>query len=82
MQNQGRGDREGSGPLDKKRRIDLHVHSTASDGTMEPLEIIEASAAAGLAAVSITDHDCVEGCIRVIESGIPLPVKFLTGVEI
>ncbi len=49
---------------------------------MEPLEIIEASAAAGLAAVSITDHDCVEGCIRVIESGIPLRVKFLTGVEI
>lgn len=64
------------------RRIDLHVHSTASDGTLAPLQIVEASVKAGLAALSITDHDTVDGCVPVLETTLPDSLKFLTGVEI
>ncbi|ABW67307.1 PHP domain-containing protein [Desulfosudis oleivorans] len=64
------------------RRIDLHVHSTASDGTLTPLEIVKKSEQAGLAALSITDHDTVAGCRPVLEAALPASLKFLTGVEI
>ncbi|MDY6823206.1 MAG: ribonuclease III [Thermodesulfobacteriota bacterium] len=66
----------------KRRLVDLHIHSTASDGTLCPLEIIDASAAAGLSAIAITDHDTIDGCRDVFESGGDLPLAFLTGVEI
>ncbi|WP_375499729.1 PHP domain-containing protein [uncultured Jatrophihabitans sp.] len=42
-------------------RIDLHTHSTASDGTDSPAELIRAAAAAGLDVVAITDHDTTGG---------------------
>lgn len=42
-------------------RIDLHTHSTASDGTDSPGELVQAAAAAGLDVVALTDHDTVGG---------------------
>lgn len=42
-------------------RIDLHVHTTASDGTLTPAETVAHAAAHGLTAIAITDHDSVEG---------------------
>jgi 3',5'-nucleoside bisphosphate phosphatase len=42
-------------------RIDLHTHSTASDGTMTPAELVEAAATAGLDVVALTDHDTTAG---------------------
>jgi predicted metal-dependent phosphoesterase TrpH len=42
-------------------RIDLHTHSTASDGTLTPAELVEAAAAVGLDVVGITDHDTTTG---------------------
>lgn len=42
-------------------RFDLHVHTTASDGTLRPAELVRRAAESGLAAVAITDHDSVEG---------------------
>ncbi len=42
-------------------RIDLHCHSTASDGTLTPAELVEAGAAAGLDVMAITDHDTTGG---------------------
>ncbi|WP_203796626.1 PHP domain-containing protein [Actinoplanes couchii] len=41
--------------------IDLHCHSTASDGTLTPAELVRAGAAAGLAVMAITDHDTTGG---------------------
>lgn len=41
--------------------VDLHVHSTASDGTMTPAAVVEAAARAGLSALAIADHDTVAG---------------------
>ena len=62
--------------------IDLHIHSTASDGTFQPHEIIARAAALGLQAIAITDHDSLEGVKSALRQPIPPALKFLTGVEI
>ncbi|MEJ2155041.1 MAG: PHP domain-containing protein [Desulfobacteraceae bacterium] len=62
--------------------IDLHIHSTASDGTYTPREIIEMAVNAGLRAISITDHDTLEGCRTAYNGDIPSDLGFITGVEI
>ena len=51
--------------------IDLHIHSTASDGSFTPAQIINSAVDKGLSAIAITDHDTIEGVIEAIESGIP-----------
>lgn len=67
---------------DKQVRIDLHIHSTASDGTLSPSEILNLAEKLNLGAIAITDHDTVDGSKDAIQRGIPDSVKFLTGVEI
>lgn len=62
--------------------IDLHIHSTASDGSLHPHEIIAQAAALGLQAIAITDHDSVEGVKRALRQAMPPSLKFLSGVEI
>ena len=62
--------------------IDLHIHSTASDGSLSPLEIINLADKLNLKAVSITDHDTIEGAREIIENpGTTVP-EFISGVEI
>ena len=41
--------------------IDLHTHSTASDGSYTPSELVESAAKIGLSAIALTDHDTVSG---------------------
>ncbi len=43
------------------QRIDLHTHSTASDGTLRPAELMRAASKAGLSAIALTDHDTFDG---------------------
>jgi predicted metal-dependent phosphoesterase TrpH len=62
--------------------IDLHIHSTASDGTLHPHEIIGQAVGLGLEAIAITDHDSVAGVKTARRLVIPPSLKFLTGVEI
>jgi hypothetical protein len=62
--------------------IDLHVHSTASDGTLSPWEILSRAVQLGLKAVAITDHDTLSGSAAAMAGGIPAALKFLTGIEI
>jgi 3',5'-nucleoside bisphosphate phosphatase len=62
--------------------IDLHLHSTASDGTFPAVEIIKSAMEAGLSAIAITDHDTLSGVKEALAAGIPPSLKFLTGVEI
>lgn len=66
----------------EKVRIDLHIHSTASDGTLSPEEILAVASSVGLGAISITDHDTLEGARLVLSCTIPDSLGFLTGVEI
>ena len=70
--------------MDYKNRlgIDLHIHSTASDGSLTPAEIIDHAQKLNLAAIAITDHDSIYGSKEALRTGIPPSVKFLTGVEI
>ncbi len=62
--------------------IDLHVHSTASDGTLTPAEILAMAVRLGLKAIAITDHDTLAGSTAAIAAGIPPSLNFLTGIEI
>lgn len=63
-------------------KIDLHIHSTASDGSFTPFEILLQAQRLGLKAIGITDHDSLEGSRAVLQAGIPPTLEFLTGVEI
>ena len=62
--------------------IDLHIHSTASDGSLTPSEILHLAQKLDLGAIAITDHDSLEGSKEAFRAGIPSPIKFLSGVEI
>jgi predicted metal-dependent phosphoesterase TrpH len=63
-------------------KIDLHIHSTASDGTLTPSEILALAQNLRLGAIAITDHDTLAGSKDALSFGIPPSIKFLTGVEI
>ncbi|OQY60551.1 MAG: phosphatase [Desulfobacteraceae bacterium 4572_88] len=67
---------------DDALKIDLHIHSTASDGTFSPKELLNLAICAKLAAIAITDHDTLAGSKEAITLGIPPSLCFLTGVEI
>ena len=63
-------------------RIDLHIHSTASDGTCTPAEIAALAARQGLAAVALTDHDTVLGYPELAEAAASLGLETVPGIEI
>lgn len=62
--------------------IDLHVHSSASDGTLSPAQILTLAQAQHLGAIAITDHDTIDGVTAALAGGIPPALHFLTGVEL
>ena len=62
--------------------IDLHIHTTASDGTLTPEQVISHAIRLKLKAIAITDHDTVAGSKEALVNGIPPSLGFLTGVEI
>jgi predicted metal-dependent phosphoesterase TrpH len=63
-------------------KIDLHIHTTASDGTLSPADVVARAVKLGLKAIAITDHDTVAGSNAALQAGIPAALEFLTGVEI
>ena len=62
-------------------RIDLHTHSTVSDGTLSPAGVMEAAAAAGLDVVALTDHDTLRGWLAAAQAAGRLGLEFVPGVE-
>ncbi|MEV8551364.1 PHP domain-containing protein [Streptomyces glaucescens] len=62
-------------------RIDLHSHSTASDGTDTPAELVREAAAAGLDVVALTDHDTTRGHAEAI-AALPPGLTLVTGAEL
>ncbi|MEV6952383.1 PHP domain-containing protein [Streptomyces sp. NPDC051183] len=62
-------------------RIDLHAHSTASDGTDSPAELVRNAAGAGLDVVALTDHDTVRGYAEAI-AAVPAGLTLVTGAEL
>jgi predicted metal-dependent phosphoesterase TrpH len=63
-------------------RIDLHTHSTASDGTEDPAEVIAAAARAGLDVVALTDHDTSRGWAEAATAAAAHGVTLVRGMEI
>ncbi len=61
--------------------IDLHTHSTKSDGSMTPCEVIRHAAEQGLSAVALTDHDCIDGVREAKDEGERVGIEVVPGIE-
>ncbi len=65
-----------------ERFVDLHMHSTASDGAFAPAEVVAHAERAGLAAIALTDHDTLHGVEAAREAGARIGMRVVTGVEL
>ena len=68
--------------MELPEKIDLHMHTTASDGTDSPAQLLEKIRAKGIGVFAVTDHDAVRTCVEMaplLEEGDPL---FINGVEL
>lgn len=62
--------------------VDLHCHSTASDGTLAPSEVVALAVRNGLSALALTDHDTIGGISEAAEAACNAGLDFLPGIEI
>lgn len=62
--------------------VDLHTHTTASDGTLSPKELVELAKRCGLSGIAITDHDTIDGLEEGLATGKRTGIEVMTGVEI
>ncbi|MCB9131003.1 MAG: PHP domain-containing protein [Anaerolineales bacterium] len=62
--------------------IDLHCHTTASDGLLSPTRLVESAAEVSLQTIAVTDHDSTEGLAEAIEAGARLGIEIIPGVEL
>jgi len=62
--------------------IDLHAHSSASDGTQSPAEVVASAAAAGLDVVALTDHDTTSGWDEAVAASLSTGTALVRGTEI
>jgi predicted metal-dependent phosphoesterase TrpH len=69
---------EAGGP----RFVDLHTHSTASDGTLPPEQVIDAAARCGLVALALTDHDTIDGVRAARQAAEQVGIRVIAGVEL
>lgn len=63
-------------------RVDLHTHSTTSDGELGPSEVVYLARRVGLACIALTDHDATDGVLEAQATGQQLGVQVIAGVEI
>lgn len=61
--------------------VDLHVHSTRSDGSYTPTELVHYAVEKGLSAFALTDHDTTEGIDEALEASKGLPIEVIPGIE-
>ena len=64
------------------RRIDLHTHSTMSDGSMTPAELIRHAKDSGLSAVALSDHDTADGVKEAIRTGRDIGIEVIPAIEL
>ena len=62
--------------------IDLHTHSTASDGTLSPSQLVEQAAAAGITTLALTDHDCIAGIDEAKQAAEQHGIQLIPGIEL
>jgi predicted metal-dependent phosphoesterase TrpH len=63
-------------------RIDLHVHTTASDGQFSPADVVHQALEIGLKTVAITDHDTIDGVAQALQAANGTPLEVIPGVEL
>jgi len=62
--------------------VDLHTHSTASDGSDGPIALVEKAAALGLTALALTDHDTLEGIAEAETAASTADLELIPGTEL
>jgi predicted metal-dependent phosphoesterase TrpH len=62
--------------------IDLHTHTTASDGRCTPAELVALASSAGVRVLGVTDHDTVAACDAVAEACAAADIEFVPGIEV
>jgi predicted metal-dependent phosphoesterase TrpH len=62
--------------------LDLHIHSTFSDGTLSPAEIVNLASRKGLTAIALTDHDTMAGIKPAIAAATGMALEVIPGLEI
>jgi predicted metal-dependent phosphoesterase TrpH len=62
-------------------RVDLHLHTTASDGALRPQQLVEAAASLGIAVIAVTDHDTTDGVREAQRAARSLPIEVIPGIE-
>jgi 3',5'-nucleoside bisphosphate phosphatase len=68
--------------MTSRRTADLHVHTTASDGTLSPEQVVHEAVQAGLAAIGIADHDAVEGISPALAAGRAAGLVVVPAIEV
>ena len=66
----------------EKKYIDLHIHSTASDGLLSPEKIVELARELNLSAIALADHDTVDGYERAKSRAVELGLELISAVEL
>lgn len=66
----------------ERRIVDLHVHSTESDGTLTPEEVVLAAKEAGLSAFALTDHDTASGIAKAAPIAAECGIELVAGIEL
>ncbi|MBC8105061.1 MAG: PHP domain-containing protein [Anaerolineae bacterium] len=66
----------------QKRFVDLHCHSTASDGTLASADVVKLAKESGLSALSLTDHDTIAGIAEASTAAQSLGIDFIPGIEL
>ena len=66
---------------ERRSRVDLHLHTTASDGALAPAELVREAKARGLECIAITDHDSTNGIEEALAEGAVQGVQVIPGIE-
>lgn len=64
-----------------KRIVDFHTHSTCSDGTLTPTELVHHAEKSGVSAFALTDHDSVDGINEAAKAAEDCDIEFIPGIE-
>ncbi|NIM04693.1 MAG: PHP domain-containing protein [Armatimonadetes bacterium] len=69
-------------PTENEPRIDLHLHTTCSDGTLSPAETVKEALRRGLSIIAITDHDTAVGIAPALEAASGTGLRVVPGIEL